>query len=77
MEDYGTVLKYIAIATTPTGKEQSVFLYDKDSEKLKNIVSQPVSDQPAVNIEEKTSKFGEKIITSDNVKSITEKYPET
>jgi hypothetical protein len=76
VEDYPTVKKYIAIAPTPTGKHQSVFIFDKNTQQLKEIASQPLPNiESPVNIEVKTSKWGEQTISSNNVEILIQKYP--
>jgi hypothetical protein len=72
------VKKYVAIAPVESGKQQVVFLYDKTTQKLKQISSQTLSTTiTALNVEQTTSKWGETVLTSNNVQYVAQKYPDT
>ncbi len=78
IEDLGSVKRYIAIVPAETGKQQYIYYYDKTTNKLKDVTNFNIPTEiKVVNVEESVNKWGEKVIISNSIETITKKYTET
>jgi hypothetical protein len=78
LEDLGTVKKYIAIVPTETGKQQYIYYYDKTTNKIRDVTNFNIPEEiKVINVEESVTKWGEKVIISNSIETITKKYTET
>lgn len=77
-EDLGTVKKYIAIVPAETGKQQYIYYYDKTTNKIRDVTNFNIPEEiKVINVEESVTKWGEKVIISNSIETITKKYTET
>ncbi len=78
VEDFGTVIKYVAVVPVPTGVQQLVYYFNKETEVVSTISTETVAVlKTPVFYTETVNAEGQTVIASSSIEKIVAIVPET